>query len=607
MNSRQSPHNSPSNSSDEPEVNQNELFPIVSMGASAGGLQAFTELLSHLPVDTGMGFVLIQHLSPHQKSMLTEILGRTTQMPVVEAQDGMSVEPNHVYVIPPNAVMTISHGVLKLSPRQQIRGLSMTVDTFFSSLAEDYGNKAIGVVLSGGDSDGAKGLERIKDAGGITFAQCEASAQVSSMPNTAVASGHVDFILTPQQIAEELAKISHHPYVRQPTPEPITEEIPESGDALVIIFRLLRVATGVDFTHYKQNTLKRRIFRRMILYKLEKLEDYAQYLQNNPAEVTALYQDLLITVTSFFRDPEAFTALKTKIFPPLLKEHQPDSPIRVWVAGCSTGEEAYSIAICWMEFLTVQGIHRPIQIFATDINEVAIEKARAGIYKPSQIADISPERLQRFFVQVDGNYQISKPVRELCVFARHNLMNDPPFSRLDLITCRNVLIYLSSPVQKKLLPIFHYGLQPAGFLMLGTSETVGEFSDLFTLVDKKYKIYSRKIAPARLSIDLMPSNYPPDALNPLPPTREDIWNGQEILKEADRIVLNRYAPVGVIINNELEILQFRGQTSSYLQLPPGRPSFNLLKMAKEGLRLELRTGYRWRIPQTAKLNRVVQQ
>ncbi|UKO95951.1 chemotaxis protein CheB [Nostoc sp. UHCC 0870] len=589
MNSRQSSENFPSDSSDEPQENQNELFPIVSMGASAGGLQAFTELLSHLPTDTGMGFVLIQHLSPHQKSMLTEILGRTTQMPVVEAQDGMCVEPNHVYVIPPNAVMTISQGVLKLSPRDKIQGLPTTVDTFFCSLAEDYGNKAIGVILSGGDSDGTKGLEMIKDAGGITFAQCEASAQVSSMPNTAVASGHVDFILTPQQIAEELGKISRHPYVKHPTPIPPTEEIPESGNALAIIFRLLRVSTGVDFTHYKQNTLKRRLSRRMMLYKLENLEDYARYLQNNPAEVTALYQDLLITVTSFFRDPESFAALKTTIFPLIAKEHQPDSPIRVWVAGCSTGEEAYSIAICWMEFLDVQKINLPIQIFATDINEVAIEKARGGIYKPNQVADISPDRLQRFFVQVDGNYQISKPVRELCVFARHNLINDPPFSRLDLITCRNVLIYLSSPLQKKLLPMFHYGLQPTGFLMLGTSETVGEFSNLFTLVDKKYKIYSRKIAQARISIDLMPSNYPPDTLNPLPSMREDTWNGQEILKAADRIVLNQYAPVGVIINNELEILQFRGQTSSYLQPPPGRPSFNLLKMAKEELRIELRT------------------
>ncbi|MBE9005012.1 PAS domain-containing protein [Fortiea sp. LEGE XX443] len=589
MNSRRSGKKSPSKSNGEQQDNQSELFPIVGMGASAGGLEAFTELLRNLPTDTGMAFVLVQHLSPNQKSLLREILSRTTQMPVVEVQDGMIVEANHVYVIPPNTQMTISQGVLKLSPRQKIRGHVMTVDTFFMSLAEERGNKAIAVVLSGGDADGARGLEVIKAAGGITFAQCQESAQVSSMPNTAIASGYVDFILTPREIAEEIAKISHHPYITQPNFVKTVEILPEGTDALSVVFSLLRAAKGVDFTHYKQTTLKRRILRRMILYKLDRLEDYVRYLQDNPAEVTALYQDVLITITSFFRDPEAFEALKTQVFPVIAKDRTPDSPIRIWVAGCSTGEEAYSIAICLLEYLTVQGINPTIQIFATDINEVAIEKARIGIYKPSQIVDISPERLQRFFVQVENGYQISKPVRELCVFARQNLINDPPFSRLDLISCRNVLIYLGSSVQKKLLPIFHYGLNSTGFLMLGTSETVGEFSDLFALVDKKYKIYSRKMAPARLGIDLVPSNYPVETINPQPIVSEEAWNNLEMQKEADRIVLNQYAPVGVVINNDLEILQFRGQTSSYLEPAPGRPSFNLLKMAKEDLRIELRT------------------
>lgn len=588
MNAQESSDKSQSNSVDEPQENLPELFPIVGIGASAGGLEAFTELLSHLPTDTGMGFVLIQHLSPHQKSMLSEILARTTQMPVTEVQDGMTVAPDHVYIIPPNSLMTISQGILQLHPRDETR-VRMTIDTFFYSLATDRLNKAIGVVLSGADADGTRGLEAIKEAGGITFAQSEKSAQVSTMPNTAVASGHVDFILTPQQIAAEIANISLHPYLRQPTPTKPTDVIPESGDALSIIFRLLRTATGVDFTQYKQNTLNRRIFRRMILYKLEKLEDYAEYLQNNPAEVIALYQDVLITVTNFFRDPEAFEALKTSVFPIITQERQGDSPIRVWIAGCSTGEEAYSIAICLLEFLRVRGIHVPIQIFATDVNEVVIDKARIGIYKPSEIADVSGERLANFFVKVEGGYQISKSVREVCVFARHNLMSDPPFSRLDLITCRNVLIYLGASVQKKLLPIFHYALKPTGFLMLGNSETVGEFYNLFDTVDKKYKIYSRKISSERLGIELIPSNYTPEAFNAIATTREDTWNDQEIQKEADRIVLSQYAPVGVIINNELEIVQFRGQTSSYLQPAPGRPSFNLLKMAKEDLRLELRT------------------
>ncbi|MBW4678265.1 MAG: PAS domain-containing protein [Desmonostoc geniculatum HA4340-LM1] len=598
MTPRRSSRKSQSNSttgqaanSEEEQENQKELFPIVAMGASAGGLEAFTQLLSHLPIDTGMAFVLIQHLSPNQKSLLSEILSRKTQMPVCEVQDGMAVEPNNVYVIPPNARMTISEGVLRLSPREKTRGHFMTVDAFFTSLAEEWGSKAIAVVLSGGDADGARGLELIKGAGGITFAQCEDTAKVSSMPSTAIASGYVDFILPPEAIAEELAKISRHPYITSPTPIKPTEVLPtENTDALSTVFSLLRSSCGVDFSHYKQTTLKRRILRRMILYKLEKLEDYVKYLQEHAEEVNALYQDVLIAVTSFFRDSEAFEALKTKVFPSITKGRSPESALRIWVAGCSTGEEAYSIAICLLEYFTSQGINLPIQLFATDINEVAIDKARNGVYKLSQIADVSPERVQRFFVQVEGGYQISKVVRELCVFARQNLIGDPPFSRLDLITCRNVLIYLGSPVQKKLLPIFHYGLKSTGYLMLGTSETVGEFTDLFALVDRKCKIYSRKMASARLSIDLMANSYPAaEMINSQPILSEDGFNDFEIQKEADRVVLSRYSPVGVIINSDLEILQFRGETSSYLQPAPGRPSFNLLKMAKADLRLELRT------------------
>ncbi|MBW4562823.1 MAG: PAS domain-containing protein [Mojavia pulchra JT2-VF2] len=578
-----------SNQEEKQQDNENKLFPIVGMGASAGGLEAFTQLLSNLPTDTGMAFVLIQHLAPHQKSLLSEILSRATEMPVIEVQDGISVEPNHVYVIPPNAKMTICKGVLKLSPRDKIRGINMTVDSFFCSLAEERGNKAIAVVLSGGDGDGARGLESIKAAGGITFAQCEDTAKVNSMPNTAVASGNVDFILPPEAIAQELANISNHPYLSCPLPVKSSEVLPESGDVLLKIFSLLRAATGVDFNQYKQTTLKRRILRRMVLYKLDNLEDYARYLQEHPTEINALYQDVLINVTEFFRDPESFEALKNKVFPIIAKDRTPDSPIRIWVAGCSTGEEAYSIAICLLEFLTDQIINTPIQLFASDVNETMINKARLGIYKPSDLANVSPERLQRFFVSVEGGYQISKPVRELCVFARQNLISDPPFSKLDLITCRNVLIYLGNPVQKKLLPIFHYGLNSTGFLMLGSSETVGEFTDLFTLVDRKSKIYSRKLVPTRLGMDLVASNYSLGKMDLQPTESENAWNDMEIHKVADQIVLNQYAPVGVIINNDLEILQFRGQTSAYLQPAPGRASLNLLKMAKAELRLELRT------------------
>ncbi|MBU7583335.1 MAG: PAS domain-containing protein [Nostoc sp. TH1S01] len=589
MNSRRSKKSQSSTSDQQQQDNQNELFPIVGIGASAGGLEAFTQLLSHLPTDTGMGFVFIQHLSPDQNSLLPEILSQTTEMPVLQAQNGMVVEPNYVYVIPPNAMMTIAEGKLNLSPRQMTHGQVMSVDTFFFSLAKERGSKAMAVVLSGGDADGARGLEAIKAAGGITFAQSEESAQVRSMPNTAVASGQVDFVLTPSAIAQELAKLSHHPYVSHPIPEKVAEVIPSDDTPLSSIFSLLKDATGVDFNYYKQTTLKRRILRRMILYKLERLEDYLRYLQDHPAEVRALYYDVLITVTSFFRDPEAFDVLKTKVFPQITQERNSTFPIRIWVVGCSTGEEAYSIAICLLEYLQNQGINRQIQLFATDINEIAIEKARIGIYKHNQLVDVSPERLQRFFTPVEGGYQISKPVREVCVFARQNLINDPPFSHLDLITCRNVLIYLSSAVQKKLLPLFHYGLQPNGFLMLGTSETVGEFSNLFSLIDRKYKIYSRKMAVTRLGIDLISNHYPSATFNQPLPASERTANDVEIQKVADLIVLEQYAPVGVVVDSDLEIVQFRGQTSPYLQLPLGRPSFNLLKIAKEELRLELRT------------------
>jgi two-component system CheB/CheR fusion protein len=591
MNPKRSSKKPQPNKLDNQLDNRDELFPVVGIGASAGGLEAFTQLLNYLPTNTGMAFVIIQHMSPEQGSELSLILSRATQMPVHEAQDGMMIEPNQVYVIPANASMTIAQGVLQLKPRPSSNRVFMSVDTFLLSLAEDRGNKGIAVILSGADSDGARGLEAVKAAGGVTFAQCRESAQVESMPNTAIATGQVDFILPPDQIAEQLYEISRHPYIAsQPSPELGATSPPATAqEALAIIFNLLRKVTGVDFTYYKQTTLNRRIQRRMLLYKLERLEDYARYLQSNPAEVMALYQDCLIHVTSFFRDPESFEALKSLVFPVIVKDKSLSTPIRIWVAGCSTGEEAYSIAICLLEFLAEQVPRVPIQIYATDISETAIEYARNGIYTPSQIANVSPERLYRFFVQVEGGYQISKSVRELCVFARQNLIGDPPFSRLDLISCRNVLIYLGTALQKKLLPIFHYGLKPKGFLMLGTSETVGDFTDLFTLCDKKNKIYAKKLTAVRPSIELTSSPSSPTIINPQPHETEHFPSDLDLQKEADRIVLNQYAPAGVVVDMNLEILQFRGQTSPYLEPAPGRASLNLLKMAKEQLRRELQS------------------
>jgi two-component system, chemotaxis family, CheB/CheR fusion protein len=580
-------------SADTPD--DGDRFPVVGIGASAGGLEAFTQFLSHLPIDTGMAFVLVQHLDPSQKSLLSEILARTTQMPVHEVQEGIVVEPNQIYVIPSNTVMTILQGVLHLTPREKASKISKTIDTFFYSLAEERSNKAIGVVLSGGDGDGSLGLEAIKAAGGITFAQSEDSAQVPSMPNNAVATGQVDFILPPEQIATELANISHHPYVTTSTPNIIRDESSNYRDALSTIFTLLQTTFKIDFTNYKHTTLQRRIFRRMALHRLEHLVDYVRYLQATPAELQALYQEILIHVTSFFRDPLAFETLRREVFPVLLRdsqkpaldgEHLADLSIRVWVAGCSTGEEAYSIAICLLEFLAYQSRQPQIQIFATDISELAIEKARLGIYLPNQVADLSADRLQRFFVPVEGGYQINKTVRERCVFARQNLIGDPPFSRMDLISCRNVLIYFGTSLQKKVLPMFHYGLKPTGFLMLGSSETVGEFANLFHLVDRKYKIYAKQSVSFLLPMELEKVSHPIES----PPLVNAARSSQVSLSEvADQIVLNQYAPVGVVVNAQLDIIQFRGQTGAYLEPSPGQASLNVLSMIREELRLDLRT------------------
>jgi len=568
-------------------------FPVVGIGASAGGLEAFTQLLSHLPIDTGMAFVLVQHLDPNQKSLLTEILAKTTTIPMDEIQEGMAVEPNHVYVIPPNQTLAIAQGVLRLTPRAKARKVSMSIDGFFYSLAADRADQAIGVILSGGDMDGSKGLEAIKEAGGITFAQSEDSAQFPSMPQAAIATGQVDFILSPSEIAEKLVSLSRHPYVSSRIPAIPAVESPASKDALTTIFSLLRTATKLDFTQYKHTTLKRRIARRMALHQIEELADYVRYLQENPVEVQALYQEILITVTHFFRDAEAFDALKQHVFPALLRNGAADLPLRIWVAGCSTGEEAYSIAICLLEYLDPQPRKPPIQIFATDVSEQAIEKARLGAYSQNQVLDVSPERLQRFFTPSDGSYQINKSVRELCIFARQNLISDPPFSRLDLISCRNVFIYFGAALQKKVLSMFHYGLTPTGFLFLGSSETVGELPDLFTAIAQKSKIYGKQSASTQLNLDLIGGDAPAASINPQPLRGDLSDEGSrpelDLYGTADQIVLQQYAPVGVVIDGQLEILQFRGQTGAYLEPAPGRASLNLLTMAKEGLQLELRT------------------
>jgi two-component system, chemotaxis family, CheB/CheR fusion protein len=564
-------------------------FPIVGIAASAGGLEAFMQLLGHLPIDTGMGFVLIQHLDPYHKSLLTEILARTTQMPVSEVEDGMAIAPNQVYVIPPNTKMTLASGVLQLNPREKVYGKYMPGDAFFVSLAADRGHKAIAVVLSGADGDGSLGLKSIKAAGGVTFAQCEDTAKFDSMPNTAVATGNVDFVLPPEKIAEELVNLSRNPFLSCLLPLTTAEKSPESEDALATIFAVLRSATGVDFSHYKPNTLDRRIQRRMLLYKLERLEDYAQYLQAYPVEVKALYEEILIHVTSFFRDPEAFQQLKEQVFPTITQDKSLEFPIRIWVAGCSTGEEVYSIAICLLEFLESKAAQPPIQIFATDISEAAIEKARAGIYLENQMVEVSPERRRRFFNNLEGSrYQIGKTVRELCVFARQDLGSDPPFSNLDLISCRNVLIYLGEVLQKRIMPIFHYSLNPTGFLLLGTAESTGKYSDLFDSVDRKYKLYAKRPTVTRPMFSFMTSNHRSTKPDDRASINQSPTNGFDLQKQTDNLILNYYAPVGVVINDKMDVLQLRGNIDRYLKLVSGTASLNLFNMVREGLLVELR-------------------
>src|SRR5216683_766119 len=567
-------------------------FPIVGVGASAGGLEAFTQLLKALGSGTEMAYVLVQHLDPSHKSALTELLAKATEMPVSQVTDATLVEPNHVYVIPPNVDMSIAQGILRLTPRTETLGRHMPIDRFLRSLAEDQGSNAIGIILSGTASDGTLGLAAIKAEGGITFTQDEKSAKFDDMPRNAIAAGCVDFVLPPDAIGRELARVRAHPYLASSSSSRTAELVPDGDPQLKNILHLLQTANGVDFSDYKPATVKRRILRRMALHKVGELKQYVQFLRHHPAEAEALYEDMLIKVTSFFRDPDAFEALKTEVFPSILKHRTPEEPIRVWVPGCSTGEETYSQAIALLEFLGNRRADIPIQLFGTDLGQGGIEKARAGIYPDSIAADVSPERLRRFFVKVEGGYRINKTIRDICVFARHNLLEDPPFSRIDVISCRNVLIYLAPVLQKRIMPIFHYAMKPRGFLMLGGAEgIIGTASDLFELMDRKHKIYCRKSTTSRLHFDFAASRYSTEAGDTASgkeaPQREGGVRLLDLHKETDRILLTKYAPVAVVINDDMEVLESRGHVGLYLELAPGRASFNILKMAREGLLFDL--------------------
>jgi len=557
-------------------------FHIVGVGASAGGLEAFTQLLKSLPDDTGMAFVLVQHLAPTHASSLADILSRATNMPVAEVEDGMRVEPNRIYVIPPDRDMTIRHGVLHLLPRAA-HGQHWSIDNFFRTLAEDQGHRAIGVVLSGTGTDGTLGLEAIKSGGGITFAQ-DSTAQQDGMPRSAIAAGYADSVLPPSEIANEIGRLSRHPYTA-PIPFPIALGAEMN---LVPILKLLHEATDTDFTNYKTNTLYRRITRRMALHKIEGTTDYLNFLKETPAEVEKLYQDILINVTSFFRNPETFEFLENKILPKLMKDRSADDPLRIWVIGCSTGEEAYSLAMIFTEAADDLNSHVQLQLFATDINPSAIEKARTGLYPKTIAQNVSPERLRRFFEEAGDGYRISKSIREQCVFSCHNVLTNPPFSRMDVISCRNLLIYMEPVLQQRIMPILHYALKPSGCLWLGASETIGSYRNLFETEDSKHKLYVKKIHPSS-TLQFFPKvgkmRKPELGYVPILPRVVAV----DLQKQADRVLLTKYAPPSVLVSSSMEILQFRGDTSPYLTPAPGKASFNLLKMLREGLLVAIRS------------------
>lgn len=565
-------------------------FPIVAIGASAGGVAAISELFSALAPNTGMAYIYIQHLDPYYESKLCEIISSKTQMKVAEAGHLMHMEPDHVYVIPPNKELSLADGVLMLHPRGERPW--MPIDHFMIQVAEKHSSEAIGIVLSGADTDGTLGLRAIKASGGVTMAQDE-SAQFQTMPKSAISEGVVDFTLSPEEMAKELGRLGEQVAKVGGLLETKEETaIPDSDEDLLMVLKLLKKSSGVDFTHYKMNTIKRRILRRMMLFRIYALKDYVQHLRQHPNELKQLYNDLLINVTTFFRDPDTLEYLEKTVIPTILKQRLPGHPVRVWVPACSTGEEAYSLAIIFLEVLGDLAANTTLQIFATDLSEPAIAKARQGFYKRNDVVNVSPRRLQRFFTKIDGGYRIVKQVRDLCVFAPHNIFKDPPFSRIDLVSCCNLMIYLDTVLQKKILATFHYAMNPEGYLVLGKSETIGSSAQLFGQLEKKFKVFIKKKEAGSKAVFEMSYQLPEpektDKITPKKPASKTMNSGNDLEKTVDAILLSKYIPASVVVNHELEILQFRGSTGLFLEPSPGKASLNLLKMARQGLAFELR-------------------
>jgi two-component system CheB/CheR fusion protein len=557
-------------------------FTIVGVGASAGGFEAFVQLLEAFGRTPRLAIIFVQHLAPHHASSLASLLAGHTPLPVIEATEGVRVERDRVYVVPPNAQMELIDGHLHLGRRPADRSQYTPIDFFFRSLARSLRDHAIGVVLSGTASDGALGLREIKSMEGITFAQDPETAKYDGMPRAAIATQMVDVVASPADIAAKIMQVSQHPYLKPPSSAggPLID-----SSQLQRIFHLLLPACGVNFTEYKTATIIRRLSRRIALMRIVDVEAYIAYLEQTPQEVVNLHNDLLIHVTRFFREPESFEVIARDVLPEI--DVVPGAPVRIWVAGCATGEEVYSLAIVAHETLKESVEKEHVQIFGTDVSDSAVAFARHGLYPVSITDDVSPDRLHRFFVKEDGGYRVTKALRDMCIFARQDLTRDPPFSHLDLICCRNVLIYMDTGLQRRLLSMFHYALKPTGALVLGHAESIGYHSDLFALMNKKNKVYRKKAG----------STTPPrmDVFRPPPKTEQAAPGGpiayhdtRLVLNEATRIVMDRYAPPSVLVDQHFHVVQFNGQTGRYLEPSPGDPTFDILKLARNGLLYGLR-------------------
>ena len=563
----------------------NSAFPIVGIGASAGGIEALEEFLRKVPARSGLAYIIIQHLDPASKGLLPELLQRATSMTVVEAKDRTLVRPDCVYVIPPNKNMSILHGVLHLLALVEPHGLRLPIDFFLRSLAQDQQEQSVGVILSGAGSDGTLGLRAIKEAAGVVLVQEPATAGFDSMPRSAIDAGLADIVARPEDLPGRILAYLHR------TPQIAKSEAAleaKTQSALEKIIVLLRTHTGNDFSCYKRNTLNRRIERRMGIHQISKLSGYVRFLQENPQELKLLFKELLIGVTNFFRDPAAWEQLRTQAIPALLADRTPGRALRAWVPGCSTGEEAYSLAMVLREALDELKPNGDfqIQIFATDLDKDAIEKARLGVFPSNISADVSPARLKRFFTREQHDYRVRKEIRELVVFAPQNLILEPSFTKLDILSCRNVLIYLTTEVQKKLIPLFHYSLNPGGILIQGSAETIGDFTNLFTPLFGKSQIFRRKesiLRPEHISFPASFTAGPPVGtevrLAAIPPA--------SLQSLADELVLHRYAPPAVLTNDSGDILYVSGRTGKYLEPAAGKANWNLFAMAREGLRYEL--------------------